>query len=187
MYALIEDYLDGSLEAGPQRLTVADGMITYATSGDALSADARANLDRAIEQLASGEIQPPRTPTGEVTDRNHSDTGRAPVPSSSPTFRSLHRAGRLGGLGRRGVFKGPAQYRGWSVIWKGGTGDPLFGVTFWTIDNLLADNCSTASVPFDPAGGSDRRRARRSLGGHAWFQRHRADRHHRRRVQWKAS
>ena len=33
-YALIEDYLDDGLEAGPRRLTVADDMITYATSGD---------------------------------------------------------------------------------------------------------------------------------------------------------
>ena len=54
MYGVIEDYLAGSLEAGAHRLTVADGMITYAPSGDALSTDARANLDRAIEQLASG-------------------------------------------------------------------------------------------------------------------------------------
>ena len=33
MYTLIEDYLAGSLAAGPHRLTAADGMITYARAG----------------------------------------------------------------------------------------------------------------------------------------------------------
>ena len=68
MYGIIEDHLAGSLEAGSHRLTVADGMISYVAHGDVLSTDARVNVDRAIGQIASGEIRPPRTPTGPRTE-----------------------------------------------------------------------------------------------------------------------
>ena len=68
MYGIIEDHLAGSLEAGAHRLTVADGMISYVAHGDVLSTDASANVDRAIGQIASGDIRPPRTPTGALTE-----------------------------------------------------------------------------------------------------------------------
>jgi basic membrane lipoprotein Med (substrate-binding protein (PBP1-ABC) superfamily)/DNA-binding SARP family transcriptional activator/energy-coupling factor transporter ATP-binding protein EcfA2 len=147
IYTMIEDYLDDSLEAGPRRLNVADGMITYATSGDALSADARATLDRTIQQLASGAIQPPRIPTGEVTDQESLETPRRVVANIPITFTVPTGWSRYGG----GVFNGPLQYFAEPGVWKGGTGDPIFGVTFWIIDNLYVDNCGY--VPFDPPVG----------------------------------
>ncbi len=150
IYTVIEAYLDDTLEAGPRRLTVADGLITYATSGYALSAAARNNLDRTIEQLASGAIQPPRTPTGEVTDRESLEAGTgidSVVVANVPiTFTVPSGWAFWGG----GVFKGPSQYFD-SGVWKGGTGDPVFGVTFWTIDNLYVDNCRR--LPLDPPVG----------------------------------
>jgi hypothetical protein len=137
LYALIEDYLDGSLEAGPRRLTVADEVITYASGGTALSAEARAILDRTIQQLASGEIEPPRTPTGEVTDKESLETatgtGSAVVNNVRITFAVPPGWADWGG----GVFKGPAQDVE-SVV-EGLP--PQFGVTFFTVDNLYDDNC----------------------------------------------
>ena len=77
---MIDDYLDGSLDPGAHRLTAADGMITYAADGDALSADARANLDRAIEQLASGD-----DPTAPHPDRcAHRAGSRCSSPERAP-------------------------------------------------------------------------------------------------------
>ena len=67
MYGIIEDHLGGSLEPGSHRLTVADGMISYVAHGDDMSTDAGANVDRAIRQIASGDIRPPRSPTGPRT------------------------------------------------------------------------------------------------------------------------
>ena len=85
IYTAIEDHLDGGLESGARRLTVADEMITYSLSGNALSPDARAELDRAIQRLASGEIQPPRRPSRSAH--------RAGVP---PRTRNGHRILRRG-------------------------------------------------------------------------------------------
>jgi hypothetical protein len=149
IYTLIEAYLDDNLEAGPRRVTVADEMITYAPSGDALSADARTNLDRTIQQLVTGAIQPPRTPTGELTDSEslESATGiRWFVIANVPVTFTVPAGWAIWG---GGVFEGPLQY--FDGIWHGGTGDPVFGVTFWTIDNLYEDNCK--KVPFDPPVG----------------------------------
>ncbi|MDH4112650.1 MAG: BMP family ABC transporter substrate-binding protein [Actinomycetota bacterium] len=67
-YTVIEDFLDGRLDTEVYRFSVADGAIGYARSGDALSPDVVDDLDRAITQLAGGEIQAPTTPTGELID-----------------------------------------------------------------------------------------------------------------------
>lgn len=148
IYTLIEAYLDDNLEAGPRRLTVADDMITYATSGDALSAEARTNLDRTIQQLVSGAIEPPRTPTTKVTDREVLEAGTGTrfyvVENVAVTFTVPAEWSMFGG----GVFEGPE--RSFDGEWEGGTG-PVFGVTFGTIDNLFVDNCKY--VLFDPPVG----------------------------------
>ena len=152
IYTLIEAYLDDSLEAGPRRLTVADAMITYATSGDALSADARNILDRTIQQIASGAIQPPRSPTSEVTDREFLEpgTGIGPVVVANVPITFTVPAGWANWGG--GVFKGPMRYWGpGEARWMPDSGDPTFGVTFGTIDNLFVDNCK--NVLFDPPVG----------------------------------
>ena len=92
--------------AGARRLTVADEMITYSLSGNALSPDARAELDRAIQRLASGEIPPPRRPTGPLTEPAPPPQERAPQPSrSDPEVTvTFTLAGRLGAPGA-GVVK----------------------------------------------------------------------------------
>jgi basic membrane lipoprotein Med (substrate-binding protein (PBP1-ABC) superfamily) len=146
IYTLIEAYLDDNLEAGPRRLTVADDMITYTASGDALSADARINLDRTIEQLASGAIQPPRTPTGEVTDKESLGIGSYIVATVPVTFTVPAGWASWGG----GVFKGPLRHFD-SGVWKPVSSDPIFGVGFWIIDNLYVDMCN--EVLFDPPVG----------------------------------
>jgi basic membrane lipoprotein Med (substrate-binding protein (PBP1-ABC) superfamily)/DNA-binding SARP family transcriptional activator len=148
-YALIEAFLADGLEAGPRRLTVADDMITYATNGDALSADARSNLDRTIHQLASGAIQAPRTPTSEITDREFLEPGVGSVGVANVPIAFTVPAGWANWNG--GVFKGPMRHWGPSATWEPDSGDPLFGVTFETIDNLYVDNCQY--VLLDPPVG----------------------------------
>ena len=64
IYTAIADHLNGGLESGAGRLTVANKMITYSLSGNALSPDARAELDRAIQLLASGRTNRPATRQG---------------------------------------------------------------------------------------------------------------------------
>jgi basic membrane protein A len=146
IYTLIEAYLDDNLDAGPRQLTVADDMITYATSGDALSDDARTNLDRTIRQLLAGGIRPPRIPTSAVTVLEAGKgTGWYEVAEIPFTFTVPPEWSMYAG----GVFKGPEQY--FDGEWEGGTGDPAFGLTFWTIDNLYDDGCR--QVLFDPPVG----------------------------------
>ena len=81
IYTAIEDHLDGGLESGARRLTVADEMITYSLSGNALSPDARAELDRAIQRLASGEPTAPPPDRSAHRRRLPSNQERAPAPS----------------------------------------------------------------------------------------------------------
>ena len=82
IYTAIEDHLDGGLESGAQRLTVADEMITYSLSGNALSPDARAELDRAIQRLISGEAnRPAARQVRSPSRRPASNQERAPQPS----------------------------------------------------------------------------------------------------------
>lgn len=63
-FTVVRDFVEGVLEPGIRRLTVDDGIITYARSGDALSPGAIANLDRAIEELSSGAVTAPTEPSG---------------------------------------------------------------------------------------------------------------------------
>jgi basic membrane lipoprotein Med (substrate-binding protein (PBP1-ABC) superfamily)/DNA-binding SARP family transcriptional activator len=135
MYGIIEDHLAGSLEAGAHRLTVADGMISYVAHGDALSIDATATVDRAIGQIASGDIRPPRTPTGPFTETDAllgsgTDTGAfgddVPVTFTLPD-------------GWTNI--------GWGVI----KGDPGFGLLFMEVGNTYTDSCP--SVALDPPVG----------------------------------
>ncbi len=134
MYGIIEDHLAGSLEAGSHRLTVADGMISYVAHGDALSTDARANVDRAIGQIASGDIRPPRTPTGPRTE---------PEALLGPGTGT----GSLGDIPVR--FTQPD---GWGNIdWAVIKGDPIYGLVFMEVGNTYNDSCP--SVALDPPVG----------------------------------
>ena len=63
---MIRDFVEGTLQPGARRLTADEGIITYSRSGDALSPGAIANLDRAIEEITSGELDVPTEPTGEL-------------------------------------------------------------------------------------------------------------------------
>ena len=134
MYGIIEDHLAGGLEAGPHRLTVTDGMISYVAHGDVLSTDASANVDGAIGQIASGDIRPPRTPTGPLTDsdallgpgRATASFGDVPVTFTLPD-------------GWTNI--------GWAVI----KGEPIFGLVFMKVDNIYTDSCP--SVALDPPVG----------------------------------
>ena len=63
-FSVIRDFLSGALEPGERRLTVDEGIITYSTSGNALTSEAIANLDRAIDELSSGAVKAPISPTG---------------------------------------------------------------------------------------------------------------------------
>jgi len=65
-FEMIRDFVDGTLEPGVRLLTIDGGDIGYSRSGDALSPGAIANLDRAIEEITSGEIEIPTEPTGEL-------------------------------------------------------------------------------------------------------------------------
>jgi basic membrane protein A len=70
-FTVIRDFVEGTLEPGARRLTVDEGIITYSQSGDALSPGAIANLDRAIEEILSGEIDIPTEPSGELLEPSH--------------------------------------------------------------------------------------------------------------------
>ena len=63
-YSVIRDFLSGTLQPGARRLTVDEGIITYSTSGNALTSEAIANLDRAIDELSAGAVEAPISPTG---------------------------------------------------------------------------------------------------------------------------
>jgi len=136
MYGVIEDHLDGSLEAGAHRLTVADEMISYVADGDVLSADASANVERAIARLASGELRPARTPTG-------SRTGRVALLGLGTSLSSLGDV--------------PVTYTvppGWYSDAGGAVvkGEPAFGVLFWgPFTRAYTDSCPSAMV--DPPPG----------------------------------
>jgi basic membrane lipoprotein Med (substrate-binding protein (PBP1-ABC) superfamily) len=135
MYGIIDDYLAGKLEAEAQRLSVADGMITYVTNGDALSASGRDSVDRAIAQFVSGEIEPPVAPDGALTEREAllapgmgiGSVGDIPVTFVVPD-------GWDGG-------------EGWGVT----KGDPAVGVIFMEVANTYNDSCP--SVALDPPVG----------------------------------
>ena len=137
IYTTIQEYLDGSLAPGVRRLTVADGMITYAPSGDALNAAARANLDRTMEQLAAGRLRPPRTPIGALLERESlldpgTGTGSFAGSDDVPV-----------------TFTLPEGWtnNGWGVI----KGDPIYGLIFMNVDNIYTDSCPSA--PLDPPVG----------------------------------
>ena len=149
IYTAIEDHLDGGLEPGARRLTVADEMITYSLSGDALSPDARAELDRAIQRLASGEIQPPRRP-----DRSAHRAGVQLEPGTGTGYlrrcrsrsdRHVQLAGRLGtsdgdSVSSRTLTRG-------RLKWSG-----RVGVGFFDVGNVFADPCRArlADPPVGP-------------------------------------
>ena len=65
-FTVIRDFVEGTLESGARRLTVDEGIITYSRSGDGLTPGAIANLDRAIEEIASGTIDVPTEPSGKL-------------------------------------------------------------------------------------------------------------------------
>ena len=65
-FTVIRDFVEGALESGARRLTVDEGIITYSRSGDGLTPRAIANLDRAIEEIASGTIDVPTEPSGKL-------------------------------------------------------------------------------------------------------------------------
>jgi basic membrane lipoprotein Med (substrate-binding protein (PBP1-ABC) superfamily) len=134
MYGIIEGHLDGTLEAGPHRLTVADGMISYVASGDALSTDARADLDRAIGQIASGDVRPPRTPAGPRT---------GPEALLGP------------GTGTASFGEVPVRFTepdGWENIgWGVIKGDPIYGLVFMEVGNTFTDPCR--AIALDPPVG----------------------------------
>jgi basic membrane lipoprotein Med (substrate-binding protein (PBP1-ABC) superfamily) len=140
IHGIIADYLDDSLDPGAHRLTAADGVIGYASSGDALSAQTRASLNRAIQQLASGEIELSRTPTGELTERTSfldPDTGTSYFAGgdSVPVTVTL-----------------PA---GWEVeevfVMKPTGNDWPISVSFWDVGDIYADPCQWVLV--DPPVG----------------------------------
>lgn len=141
IHGVIRDYLAGSLASGPHRLTAADGMITYTQSGEALSADARANLDVAIAQLASGEIRPHRDPGGALAEPElllepGTGTGLFASGTDMPVTFDLPEGWATWG---DGVF-----------VFKTGT-DPLLGVSFFTVANMYADGCQWTQL--DPPPG----------------------------------
>ena len=63
-------------------------------------------------------------------------------------------------------------------------GDPIFGLLFMEVGNTYTDPCQCGRAR--PAGRSDRRRPRLGVGRPARLERHRPDRHHRRRVRRQA-
>ena len=147
IYTAVEDHLDGSLDAGARRLTVADEMITYSLSGDALSPDARVELDRATQRLASGEIQPPRRPKGSLTDPASllgPGTGSFVGADPKVTVKVALPAG----------WEGPGDS---GLVLKSDS-DPLVvdyddvGVGFWSVANVYADPCRAqlADPPIGP-------------------------------------
>jgi DNA-binding SARP family transcriptional activator/basic membrane lipoprotein Med (substrate-binding protein (PBP1-ABC) superfamily) len=139
IYTTIQDYLDGGLDPGARRLTVADEMIGYITR--VLDADQRTALDRTIEQLASGAVQVPRTPRLSLTDPEDVLERGASTGVVLGTEISL-------------TFTVPD---GW-VTREDGTGvwqedDPEFApaVNFTTVANVFADPCQ--SLPMQPPVG----------------------------------
>jgi len=134
MYRIIEDHLGGRLEAGPHRLTVADGMISYVAHGDVLSTDAGAHVDRAIERLAAGDIRPPRTPTGPLT---------GPEALLGPGAGT----GSFGDVPVTFTLPGGWTNIGWAVV----KGDPSFGLVFMEVGNTFTGSCP--SVELDPPVG----------------------------------
>ncbi len=136
IYSVIDDYLDGSLDPGAHRLTAADGMITYADSGDALSADARANLDRATEQLASGAIRPPRTPSGVLTE-----------PESLLETVTIFFAGAW--VPARATL--PVGWETADVFITKPDAEPFLAINFFDVANIYADPCQWALL--DPPVG----------------------------------
>ncbi len=149
IYTAIEDHLDGGLESGARRLTVADEMITYSQSGDAMSPDARAELDRAIQRLASGET-PPRHPTGPLTPPPPLEPGTGTatyaVPGTDVTITYAVPAGWEASGNGGSVFKSeddPTLGRGYHSV----------AVEFFhDIANVYADPCAVrlADPPVGP-------------------------------------
>jgi basic membrane lipoprotein Med (substrate-binding protein (PBP1-ABC) superfamily) len=136
VYRIVEKHLDGGFEPGAHRLTLDDEMISYVAHGEALSADARAELDWAIERIASGEIEPPTTPTGAVADAT---AWLEPGAASS----------RLGDVPV--TFTVPD---GWFTSVEGTVlkGEPEYGVLFWNpVDRIYTDSCPSTMV--DPPPG----------------------------------
>lgn len=66
-YEVIAEFLDGTLQGGLRRNTVADEMIGFSRSGNVLESDAIEALERAETALRAGEIDVPITPVGELT------------------------------------------------------------------------------------------------------------------------
>ena len=64
VYELIRDFLDGGLEPGSRELTLADGAVGYATTGDHLSADTTATLDRLEAEIVAGTRTVSPAPSG---------------------------------------------------------------------------------------------------------------------------
>ena len=63
---VIQDYLDGRLEPGTRQVTVADQMMTYTQSGDAMSTEHGPTSIERSGDFAAGIARPPRTPSGEL-------------------------------------------------------------------------------------------------------------------------
>jgi basic membrane lipoprotein Med (substrate-binding protein (PBP1-ABC) superfamily)/DNA-binding SARP family transcriptional activator len=65
-YALAEHFIAGGSAGLVAELGLADRGYDYATSGDALSADAIATLDEFIAEISAGQIVVPTEPTGSI-------------------------------------------------------------------------------------------------------------------------
>jgi basic membrane protein A len=64
VYELVRDFLDGGLGSERRVLGLADGAIGYSTTGDHLTPDTIATLDRLQGEIVSGARVVPRSPTG---------------------------------------------------------------------------------------------------------------------------
>ncbi|HEY3483914.1 MAG TPA: BMP family ABC transporter substrate-binding protein, partial [Ilumatobacteraceae bacterium] len=66
VYDLIRDYLEGGLEPGVRELALTDGAVGYSTTGGNLSPDTLAMLDQLENDIVSGALVVPRSPTGDL-------------------------------------------------------------------------------------------------------------------------
>ncbi len=62
VYRAVQDYVEGRLQPGPMRLTLADGGVAYARTGSLLSAEIADQVDVLASSVASGEIEVPSQP-----------------------------------------------------------------------------------------------------------------------------
>jgi basic membrane lipoprotein Med (substrate-binding protein (PBP1-ABC) superfamily)/DNA-binding SARP family transcriptional activator len=66
VYEMISDFVDGGLDGGRRELTLADGAVGYSTSGGNVPPNVVAVLDELEDEIVSGALIVPRSPSGRL-------------------------------------------------------------------------------------------------------------------------